>query len=149
MTITHTEHTSFVVADLDRSLAFYRDRLDFPLEWEIDDDGPELRENVGYPDARIRIAQLRLPGGHRLELMQYLAPRGAQTPPQRCAVGASHLCLISDDLAADVRELRERGVDSFVSPPVTFRDGPDAGSVGVYLTDPDGITIELFQPAAR
>lgn len=147
MTLTRTEHTSFVVSDLDRSLRFYRDQLGFPVEWEIEDDGPELAENVGYPDAHLRIAQLLLPGGHRLELMQYLSPQGEQDTGERCDVGAAHLCLVSDDLAADVQTLRERGVDSFVSPPVTFRGGPDEGSAGIYLTDPDGITIELFQPA--
>jgi hypothetical protein len=37
-------------------------------------------------------------------------------------------------------------VTSFVSPPVEVDTGINRGGFGLYLKDPDGITVELFQP---
>lgn len=143
--IAGVEHTSFVVSDLDRSIEFYR-LLGAELEWRADRDTiAPLRFQVGYPDAVISIAQPVMPGGtHRLELIQYLTPTGDARPPERCGVGAAHLCLIVDDIHAEIGRLNAAGV-SFVSAPQYFDDGPDAGIWAVYFLDPDGITMELTQ----
>lgn len=147
--ITGVEHTSFVVSDLDRSIEFYR-LLGAKVEWRADRDTiVPLRAQVGYPDAVISIAQLVLPGGtHRLELIQYLTPTGAARPPERCGIGAAHLCLTVDDIQAEVRRLKAARV-AFVSEPQYFDDGPDAGVWAVYFLDPDGITMELTQGPSR
>ena len=63
-------------------------------------------------------------------------------------VGAAHLCFVVDDLPAAYEQLREAGVDSFVSPPVQVDTGINTGGYGLYLRDPDGILVELFQPPA-
>jgi catechol 2,3-dioxygenase-like lactoylglutathione lyase family enzyme len=62
-------------------------------------------------------------------------------------VGASHLCFLTDDLARDYERLSAAGV-SFVSPPVEVDTGINAGGYALYLRDPDGIVVELFQPPA-
>jgi catechol 2,3-dioxygenase-like lactoylglutathione lyase family enzyme len=63
-------HTGLTVSDLDRSVTFYRDVLGLELIAQWDSSQPYLRTIVGYPDAELRIALLRLPGpagtpGHR------------------------------------------------------------------------------------
>jgi hypothetical protein len=50
-----------------------------------------------------------------------------------------------DDLPALHRELAEAGV-AFVGEPVLITAGPNRGAYGVYLHDPNGVLIELFQP---
>ena len=45
--------------------------------------------------------------------------------------------------------LREAGVDSFFSPPVEIDTGINTGGFALYLRDPDGIILELFQPPRR
>lgn len=140
--IVGVAHTSFVVSDLDQSLAFYRDALNCSLDWRVDRDTlPALRTQVGFAEAVVSVAQMWCPGGgHRLELMQYHEPRGvAQTSP-RNTLGASHLCFLVDDMPAAVSNLRDSGV-TFVSEPQRFDD--DGGISAVYLLDPDGITVEL------
>jgi catechol 2,3-dioxygenase-like lactoylglutathione lyase family enzyme len=52
-----------------------------------------------------------------------------------------------DDLAATYEALRSQGVE-FKSAPVAITAGPNRGGFVVYLHDPDGFTIELFQPPA-
>ena len=54
-------HTGLTVSDLDRSIAFYRDLLGLELITQWDSRQPYLRTVVGYPDAELRIALLRLP----------------------------------------------------------------------------------------
>ena len=59
--------------------------------------------------------------------------------------GSCHLSLLVDDLPGLHRELRTRGV-SLAGEPVPITSGPNTGGYAIYLSDPNGILIELFQP---
>jgi catechol 2,3-dioxygenase-like lactoylglutathione lyase family enzyme len=147
---TTLHHTGYTVSDLDRSVAFYCDLLGCALIATQEKQGGYLAAIVGYPDAHVRMAHLRLPGGeHVIELFEYLSPRGARPDVQPCNVGASHLCFLVDDLQALYERLLAHGVTSFVSPPVEVDTGINRGGLALYLRDPDGITVELFQPPAK
>lgn len=140
-------HTGYTVSDLDRSLVFYRDVLGCEVIATQEKEGGYLAAIVGYPDAHVRMAHLRIPGGeHVLELFQYLAPPGETADVEPRNVGASHICFVVDDLATVYERLSSSGVTSFVSPPVEVDTGINRGGFGLYLRDPDGITVELFQP---
>jgi catechol 2,3-dioxygenase-like lactoylglutathione lyase family enzyme len=142
-------HTGYTVSDLDRSVVFYRDLLGCEVLATQEKEGGYLAAIVGYPDAHVRMAHLRLPGGeHVIELFEYLAPVGDRADVEPRNVGASHLCFIVSDLRALYASLLERGVTSFVSPPVEVDTGMNRGGLALYLRDPDGITVELFQPPA-
>ena len=134
------------MSSLDRSVAFYRDLLGCEVIAAQEKEG-YLAAIVGYPDAHVRMAHLRVPGGeHVVELFEYLAPEETSDVAPR-NVGSSHLCFIVDDLPDRQAASRAR-VDSFVSPPVEVDTGVNRGGFALYLRDPDGITVELFQPAA-
>lgn len=140
-------HTGYTVSNLDRSVAFYRDLLGCEVVATQEKEGGYLAAIVGYPDAHVRMAHLRVPGGeHVIELFEYLSPPGGRADVEPRNVGASHLCFIVDDLRALYERLRELGVTSFVSPPVEVDTGINRGGLALYLRDPDGITLELFQP---
>jgi catechol 2,3-dioxygenase-like lactoylglutathione lyase family enzyme len=143
--IVGVHHTSFTVADLEPSVAFFRDALGFELLYmrEIRDD--YFGRIVGLPGCVVKAALLRLPGSeHHLELFQYLKPRGEPCRPRPCDPGSTHLSLLADDVPGLVATLRERGVS--MDEPVMITAGPNRGGYGVYLRDPNGILIELFQP---
>ena len=75
MTSTRIHHTGYTVSDLDRSVAFYRDLLGCEVIAEQEKQGGYLAAIVGYPDAHVRMAHLRVPGSeHVVELFQYLSP---------------------------------------------------------------------------
>jgi catechol 2,3-dioxygenase-like lactoylglutathione lyase family enzyme len=142
-------HTGFTVSDLDGSVAFYRDLLGCEVIASQEKEGGYLAAIVGHSGAHVRMAHLRVPGdGHVIELFEYISPEGEQPQLEVLNVGITHLCFIVDDLPSVYEELRERGVNSFVSPPVAVDTGVNRGGYGLYLRDPDGITIELFQPPA-
>ncbi|MGI5160608.1 VOC family protein [Microbispora sp. CA-102843] len=144
-------HFSFTVADLDRSVAFYRDLLGFTLVHRQDQDNDYTRRLVGYPDAVLRIAQLAVPGQprgvstHDLELVEYVHPRGEARDPARHLPGAAHLALTVEDALAEHARLSAAGV-RFVSPPNAITAGINAGGYACYFLDPDDITLELVQP---
>jgi catechol 2,3-dioxygenase-like lactoylglutathione lyase family enzyme len=143
--MTSLLHTGLTVRDLDRSLSFYRDTLGMETVFEQEKEGGYLAAIVGYPGAHVRMAHLAFPGdSHRLELFQYLTPASRSEAGEPCDVGITHVCLVVDDIAALYERLRTAGVD-FYSEPVQVDTGANAGGMGVYLRDPDGITLELFQ----
>lgn len=143
-------HTGLSVSDLDRSIAFYRDLLGLELITQWDSSQPYLRTVVGFPDAELRIALLRLPGaaGHHIELLEYRVPRGARGDARTCNPGNGHVAFMVEDLEATYRELKDKGV-RFKSAPVDITHGRNRGARAVYLLDPDDITLELVQPAPR
>jgi catechol 2,3-dioxygenase-like lactoylglutathione lyase family enzyme len=147
--ITGAHHTSFTIADLDRSLAFFRDRLGLEVISTREIANDYFGRIVGLPGCRVKAAMLRIPGSdHHVELFEYLVPGGLPCLPRPCDPGSAHLSLLVDDLPAFYEKLRRDNV-AFVSEPVRIESGPNQGGYGVYLRDPGGILIELFQPRQR
>jgi catechol 2,3-dioxygenase-like lactoylglutathione lyase family enzyme len=144
--VSRLHHTGYTVADLDRSVKFYRDLLGCEVIATQSKQGGYLAAIVGYPDAHVRMAHLRAPdSAHVIELFEYLAPDPGRVELEPRNVGTAHLCFIVADLNATYERLLAAGV-KFVSPPVEVDTGINAGGAALYLWDPDGIPIELFQP---
>ena len=143
--ITRPHHTGFQVADLERSLAFYRDVLGFEVAFAWNPRAPYIEELVGYPGVDLHSAILRLPNSDVfLELLEY---RGVEREPvdtRTANPGTAHIAFFVDDLDSLYERLTAQGVSS-VSRPVTPTIGPNQGGRAVYLIDPDGIRVELIQ----
>lgn len=143
-------HTSWTVEDLDRSIAFYRDLMGFELVGTKERRGAEIEMVVGFPQAELRIAFLRISGaslgksGHHLELIEYQKPKGIKLQVRTCDTGSAHLALETDTIQDDYIRLRKAGV-TVVSKPVLFEGGVAGNVLACYLRDPDGFTIELVQ----
>ncbi|HET9922783.1 MAG TPA: VOC family protein [Methylomirabilota bacterium] len=154
MAVAGILHTGLTVSDLERSIVFYRDLLGLELIAQWDSSQPYLRTVVGYPDAELRIALLRLPAGpdgvsgHHIELLEYRRPRGSRGDANTFNPGNGHVAFMVADLDATYAELSAKGV-RFKSAPVPITHGRNTGAKGVYLFDPDDITLELIQPAPR
>ena len=146
-------HFSFTVSDLEQSIAFYRDILGMQLVHTQEQSNPYTRKLVGYPDAHLRVAQLKTPADtcspstHVLELVEYVAPPGSKIDTGTCNVGAAHMAFVVDDIFATYAAWRERGV-RFKSDPVAIEAGVNQGGYTVYFLDPDDITLEIIQPPA-
>lgn len=143
--ITKAHHMGLQVADLDRSVAFYRDTLGFEIIFAWNPQAPYIRELVGYPEADIHAAILRLPGTEVvLELLDYRNVERTAVDTRTANPGTAHIAFFVDDLDALYADLVAKGVRS-VSPPVTPTIGPNEGGRAVYLIDPDGIRVELIE----
>ena len=142
--IVSVAHTGFTVSGLSASITFWRDVIGFELERRFEMSGPFAAEVTGVADAVISAAVLNGPG-HRLELLQYLAPpERTQMRPRPCDVGSVHLALDVDDLSAAVVDCAEHGW-GLAGTPQTMPEGPRAGTRFAYLFNDDGMTLELIQ----
>jgi catechol 2,3-dioxygenase-like lactoylglutathione lyase family enzyme len=137
-------HVGITVSDLDRSLAFYRDLLGLHIEARVADVPAE--DVTGIAGARLSIADLDLPDGRLLELMQYTSGGGERLVQRTSNPGACHVAISVDDIDEICDRLERAGV-TLRSRPVTLTDsGPRwDGSRVVYTVDPDGVTVELVQ----
>ena len=148
--VIKADHTSFTVSDVERSVVFYRDLLGFKL-LSLAERPPWFSElATGVQGAHLKTAYLEIPGGHRLELIQYLSPPGEKLDTRTNNVGSAHLALIVDDLQSMYRELKARGV-RFKGEPLEIPVGPNQGNRMTYLLDPDDFTLELIEirPTAK
>ena len=148
--IISADHTGITVSNLERSLAFWRDVIGFELSHTAHQTGELAREITGVPGAEIKLAVLRAPGGHKIELLEYLAPpdRQKDVDLRPCDVGSAHVALLVDDLDAVLESIAASGWKA-AGKPQTLTTGPNAGKRVVYVRDPDGTTIEFMQPPVQ
>ena len=145
--VVGTNHTSFTVSDLDRSVAFFTEALGFALLHRGPRDPAMIGRVVGVPGADIEVAYVQGPG-HRLELIEYKAPADRGRVESRpCDAGFAHVAFDVDDIDAALAAAAAHGVTP-LSEPQDLHTGPNAGGRVVYTRDPDGVTVEFIQPPA-
>ena len=144
--IIAADHTGITVSNLKRSLAFWRDVLGFELSHTAHQTGEMAEEITGVTGAEINLAVLKSPGGHKIELLEYLAPpdRKQHVNLRPCDVGSVHVALLVDNLDAVLDGIAASGWKA-ARTPQTLTVGPNAGKRVVYVRDPDGTTIEFMQ----
>src|SRR5207237_8164510 len=69
------------------------------------------REITGVAGAEIKLAVVKAPGGHKIELLEYLAPaeRKGHVGLRPCDVGFVHVALVVDDLDAILSSINTSG----------------------------------------
>lgn len=113
-------HICFVVGNLDKSIAFYRDALGFSHSFDFTND---QGKRFGV--------YLHIDGRTFFEMFE------GRPEPFRDTQSYKHFCLEVDDINSTVAGLRKRGIE--VSDPKMGSDN----SWQAWLADPDGNRIEL------
>ena len=135
------------VKDLDRSVDFFTDILDFELvrEWESSGTGTEHLQGVF--GVHQRSALLRL-GEEEIELTQYLTPRGEAFPWDTNANDEwfQHIAIVVSDMDQAYSRLKKAKVEHASPLPQRLPDwNPNAGGIeAFYFRDPDGHFLELI-----
>lgn len=129
--ITRRAGAIVAVADVERAIAFYRDRLGFEVE-ALYDDPPYA--TLTLAGTRLSLAEQGHPAEDRpgVELT-------APTDPGRANVV---LVVEVDDARAEHRRLAGQGV-RFLADPYE----PPWGGCRFFCLDPDGYLVEIEQPA--
>ena len=147
--IVSADHTGITVSNLERSLAFWRDVLGFEFSHIAHQKGELAQEITGVEGAELKLAVLKTPGGHKIELLEYLAPADRKRTSFRpCDVGFVHVALLVHDLNIVLERIAASDWKA-VGKPQRLQSGPNAGKRVVYVRDPDGTTIELMQIAKQ
>lgn len=126
--ITGYGHVALKVADLERTLAFYRDKLGFAEMLRLHND-----------DGSVWLVYLRITDSQYLEI--FPGAEQARAPGWN-ANGINHMCLAVADLDATVAAIRAQDI------PLTaeIKTGLDHNRQA-WLEDPDGNRIELMEMA--
>jgi catechol 2,3-dioxygenase-like lactoylglutathione lyase family enzyme len=119
------------VTDVDRSVAFYRDRIGFEVE-ALYDDPPYA--TLTLAGTRLSLAEQGHPAEDR--------PGVAMTAPTDPARADVVLVVETDDARAEHRRLADEGV-RFLAEPYE----PPWGGCRFFCVDPDGYLVEIEQPA--
>lgn len=145
MQLLDFHHVSFTVADIARSVAFYRDILGMEVLSEREVENDYIAKIVAYSPLKMKIVFL-VGGGEKLELIQYIAPEGKPIDTNNYNPGVGHIAFVVDDIHAWHKWLLEHGVKTR-SEPVRILNGPHKGGYSMYVYDPDGVSVELMQLA--
>jgi len=143
--ILAADHTGITVANLERSLAFWRDVLGFELSHTPHQTGELASEVTGVAGAEISIAVLK-GYGHKIELLEYIAPdnRKREFELRPCDLGHIHVAFTVDNLDAVLNTIGAWGWKA-AGQPQTITVGPNTGKRVVYVRDSDGTTIEFME----
>jgi len=138
-------HGGITVRDLDKSLAFYRDGLGLKEKFDRLLLGPYLKTVLNLKFDGIHVAYLDIPGGGFIELLDYQGIEKMSAASRPCDYGSGHFCFYVsriDEIAAKMFSL---GYLARSESCVDITEGPNQGARSLYLLDPDGYPIELFQ----
>ena len=124
--ITGIGHVALKVHDLDKSLAFYRDKLGFPEMMRLD-----------HPEGGIWLVYLRITDEQFIEIFP-----GAENErsPGWNGNAITHVCLTVDDLDAVVDRVEKAGIPLLIGKK-TAADG----NRQAWIEDPDGNRIEFME----
>jgi glyoxylase I family protein len=152
--IIAADHTGITVSNLERSLAFWRDVLGFEYSHSAHQKGEMAEQITGVKGAELKLAVVKAPGGHKIELLEYLAPpdrkkdgdpsTSLRTSLRPCDVGHVHLAVTVENLEPLLQKIAVSGWKA-AGKPQTLTKGPNAGKRVIYVRDPDGTTIEFME----
>jgi catechol 2,3-dioxygenase-like lactoylglutathione lyase family enzyme len=135
-------HVGICVADLDRSLRFYRDLLGFTYEHELHVAGEPSDTLLRLRDVDLHAVYL-VRDGVRIELLRFASP---PAPAHRARTmhepGLTHLSFRVTDLDATLAALRAAGARVLDETIIRL---PEFQAAACFIADPDGQLIELVQ----
>jgi glyoxylase I family protein len=145
--INAIHHTAFTVSNIERSIAFYRDLLGMKVLWDsveagLQYKGPVCDRITGCPGTEQHLVYLGM-GGGVLELVEY-TPTGRSLEDHKASdIGASHICLKTDDINTLYEKLLANHVRVHCPP-------QNRGELSLfYFRDPDGIILEVIEGKTR
>jgi hypothetical protein len=141
-------HVGITVHSIAHSLLFWKDILGLPLVYVYNSTDKPISTLVGVPGADISFFFLQLPGGNRIELVEYTAMQQERKVyrPESCDVGSVHVSLDVRGLDEIVKRSKVVGWSVIGGGPVVMPDGKRA----VYLRSvSDGTTVELFEGQSK
>jgi catechol 2,3-dioxygenase-like lactoylglutathione lyase family enzyme len=136
-------HIGICVSDIDRSIRFYRDALGFEYVSDLEAAGEPSDTLLRLRDVRLKAVYLER-AGVRIELRHYATPARKPAPAPRPRamndLGFTHLSFRVSDFEATLAALRAAGATVLEETIIRI---PGGDPLAAFLTDPDGVLIEL------
>jgi len=151
--VASVDSIGITVDDMDRAVDFYTKVLGFEKLELREVSGEQYERLYGVFGMRLAVATLRL-GDERIDLMQFLAPRGRPEPADSRSNDRwfQHVAIIVSDMDRAYAWLREHKVEhASTGPQLLPAWNPNAGGISAfYFRDPDGNHLEVLHfPAGK
>jgi catechol 2,3-dioxygenase-like lactoylglutathione lyase family enzyme len=145
--ITHFDHVTIAVSDVGKAKAFFA-LLGFVEQKSVVISGDKFSRFMGVEDIEAEHVTLALEGATprlEIQLLRYRHPAPLPDPAiaRLDKLGFNHICLAVDDIDAEVRRLQAHGIE-LRNEIMQFHDRKL-----VFITGPEGVTIELAQWVTR
>ncbi len=135
------------VSDMDRSVEFYSQALNFQKVSEVEFHKEEFDRLTGIFGARVRIVTMKL-GDETIQLTEYLTPQGRPIPLDSRSNDRwfQHIAIVVRDMDAAYARLRQFKVKPISTEPQRIPDWNKAaaGIRAFYFRDPDNHALELI-----
>ena len=137
-------HIGITVSDLDASIAFWRDVMDFEVGEKRHRSGPALESITGVPGAAIDTVFIASQD-HTIELLHFVSPRTVVPSNLRaCDPGFLHLCFKVKNMEQVLKSVEATGFRPLGPVQLIQRDAAGPSKV-VYTRNQDGLVIEFVE----
>lgn len=143
MSVQRLSHIGICVSDLEQSVGFYRDALGFAELSRLAVAGAESERLLDIEGGELEAVYLER-DGTRIELLYYPAAghQRGDTPRPMNRLGLTHLSLRVDSVDDAIAAVERTGGAVLAH---TLIDNKAWHTRAVFVTDPDGLRIELLQ----
>jgi len=133
----------FLVENMETSLSFYCDLLGLNVGGQGKNFLGEIEGDASSAGRSVRWAVLQGKSGFCLKLVSPVDSEILQAPPWKMQrIGFTHVAFGVENLGEYYLKLKDKV--NFKSPPMSVSAGPHQGGQAVYLTNPDGMTLEFI-----
>jgi catechol 2,3-dioxygenase-like lactoylglutathione lyase family enzyme len=143
MQVQRLSHIGICVTDLEASVVFYRDALGFSELSRLEVSGSEPERLLELKDVALHAVYLER-DGTRIELLHFDSPgeTGGPGPRPVNQTGLTHLSFRVTSLDDTIAAVESRGGQVLES---TRIQSPRYETSAIFVTDPDGLRIELLE----
>ena len=134
-------HTGIVVKDINESISFYRDLLQFNIYNEMDEEGPEISTFLGIKNVLIKTIKMKDSKGQMIELLYYKSSEKKDHKIKLDQIGPTHIALSVNNLDSVFNNLSKKGIKFISSPQITS----DKFAKVAFCIAPEGTFIELVE----
>lgn len=133
----------FLVENIEASLSFYVDLLGLRIDGQGKNSPGEIEVKDATSGRSVRWAILRGNAGFCLKLVSPASSEILPAAPWKMQrIGFTHAAFGVENLEGYYLKLKDK--INFKSPPTPVNTGPHQGGQAVYLTSPEGITLEFI-----
>ena len=141
--IQSVNHVSFTVANLEESIAFYRDVLGMECISKAERDETFSSAVTGIKGVAMNIAYMQAPG-FAVELIQYISGQGVQIDTSTNNPGSTHLCFNISNYDEWMTKMEKAGV-RMCGELCQVPAGPNKGKRVCYMLDNEGNHLEFIE----
>jgi catechol 2,3-dioxygenase-like lactoylglutathione lyase family enzyme len=139
--IEHIRHVGIVVSDLEESLRFYTQKMQFVVSKRMDESGSFIDKILGCENLKVTTVKMTLNEGQMIELLDFKSHKTQPGSQSINDIGPTHLAFTVSNVDDIYEEFSRDGVEFISTPAIS----PDGYAKVAFCKAPEGTYIELVE----